>query len=141
MTDDETILERRCRIAPYRRRGDVELVISFARPVHKGDDVTASVTISSSHFSRTFTLEGVDELQAFAFTLDIAVIYLGEKAQEGYPIYVYEPGDLDLTNFWRCSVRDSPRRGGILAAIRRSPLIGANLDFARHTHPLPRAPS
>lgn len=33
--------------------------------------------------------------------------------------------------FSRSVVGEPPRRGGILAALRRSPLVGADLDFTR----------
>lgn len=127
----DLILRRLCRIAPYEGLGDVELSIEFERPRRVEDVVIADVTLSSHHFTKVFSMHGEDDLQALASAMFLARTYLEGKMRDGYPIYMYEPGDIAWRDFWRSPTRFPPRIGGVWNGIRRSPLAGAKADLGR----------
>jgi len=65
------------------------------------------------------------ELQAFATDRDLIRTLARKLVEEG-------PGDGQIRRTVRQAVSGEPRKpGGILAALRRSPLVGADLDLTR----------
>jgi len=99
---DRIILARFLRVGAFAARPDCELAISFGAPVtgSAGQKIVL-VRVSSLHFDYRLHIQGEDDLQALSFAMDAAQLYLESLVEQGIPIYVYEPGDLDLADFWR----------------------------------------
>ncbi len=60
-----------------------------------------SAEISCDFFERAFLLEGYDVFQALSCALDVVIIYLEQKVEEGFVLFFHECGDLDLQDFWK----------------------------------------
>ena len=99
----DVMMRRMCKIRRIEDGAVQDLAVDFTAPYPDGQDAFfGEGRLTCGFFNRRFRVVGEDEVQALALVMSVTLQYM-QHASDGdeFLIYWADPGDLNITDFWR----------------------------------------